>query len=609
MQQDIQKAIDSGKLTAAAGEALAQLAPGTFVQHKSWGFGRISGVDFLVHQVTIDFKSKKGHPMQLQYAAESLVPIPADHIAAQKVADLSGLKARAKSNPVSVARTVLVSNGGRATQDQFTAALVPDVMSEAEFKRWFEVAKKAMKADGHFAIPTKKGLPFELREGQISHVDEYLSAFNSARQLKEQVKAIELILKHLDEFKDPVGQLQPVIVALNDTARKSLKLKPDETLTLLATRDDLLERAPELQRGADAPEIASILLEHRSVLSALLSKVPDSKLARAVAAIPPAFGEEWVSRAVNVVLRAEKARLAEETAALITREKRNEELAVALQRSISDHSISSAALCWLCADRAGWFSDLLDHKVATAILAALERDAHAEKKDRKLHDVLVNDQDLLPELITNASSEELRDFMRKLVFTTVFEDLNKRSLLGRILRIYPELQSMLSGDSESKDESIIVSWTSLERRKAEFDELVNKKIPENVKEIQIAREHGDLRENFEYKAAKDMQRVLNRRRSEMERDLSLARGTDFSNVDANQVTIGTTVTLREVKDGSIDVYSVLGAWDTDPDNGIISYQSALAKALLGHKVGDQVDAPTEHGDRAVVIEKIETWKK
>jgi transcription elongation GreA/GreB family factor/transcription elongation factor GreA-like protein len=609
MQQDIQKAVDSGKLTANAAEALTQLAPGTFVQHKSWGFGRVAGIDFLVHQMTIDFKAKKGHPMQLQYAAESLMPIPTGHIAAQKVADLSGVKSRAKSNPVSVARTVLESFGGKATQEQISSALVPDVMTETDFKRWFEVAKKAMKADGHFAIPTKKGLPFELRDGPISHVDEYLSAFNNARQLKEQVKAIELILKHIDEFKDPLTQLQPVIVALNDAAKKAAKLKPDETLALLAARDDLLEKVPGLERGADAPEIATILVEQRSVLGALLSKVPDSKLSRAVAAIPSAFGDEWVSRAVNAVLRAEKSRLAEEAAGLITTEKRNEELAVALQRSISDHSISSAALCWLCNDRLGWFSELLDQKVATAILAALERDAHAEKKDRKLHDLLVNNQELLPELIANASAEELRDFMRKLVFTTVFEDLNKRSLLGRILRIYPELQSMLSGDSDSKDESIIVSWASLERRKAEFDELVTRKIPENVKEIQIAREHGDLRENFEYKAAKDMQRVLNRRRSEMERDLSLARGTDFNNVDVNQVSIGTTVTLRELKDGTIDVYSVLGAWDTDPDKGIISYQSALAKALLGHKVGDQVDAPTEHGDRAVVIEKIEAWKK
>lgn len=609
MQAEIQKAIDSGKLTAAAGEALSKLPPGTYVQHKSWGFGQIAGVDFLIHQVTIDFKTKKSHPMQLQYAAESLVPIPAEHIAARKVADLTGVKAEAKSNPVALTRAILGSFGGKATQDQIQQSLVPDVMSEAEFKKWLEATKKGLKSDGHFAIPTKKGLPFELRDGPISHADEYLAAFNNARQLKDQVKAVELIIKHLSEFKDAVGQLQPVIVAVNDGARKAANLNPDETVCLLATRDELIEKVAGLDRGADSLSIATILNDQRPQLSALLSKVPDSKLARAVAALPIAFGDEWIQRAVNVVIRAEKSRLAAETAALIGREKRQPELRAALERSISDHSLSSAALCWLCDDRAGWFSDLLDHKVASAILAALERDAHNEKKDRKLHDLLVNDQELILELIADASTEELRDYMRKLLFTTVFEDLNKRSVLGRILRVYPNLQSMLSGQDESKDDSMIVSWESLERKKAEFDELVTKKIPANVKEIQIAREYGDLRENFEFKAAKEMQRVLNRRRGEMERDLGLARGTDFANCDATQANIGTIVTLREELDGRNSVYTILGAWDGDPEKGIVSYLSALAKALTGHKVGDRLEVPTEHGDRAVVIEKIEAWKK
>jgi 5'-deoxynucleotidase YfbR-like HD superfamily hydrolase len=161
-----------------------------------------------------------------------------------------------------------------------------------------------------------------------------------------------------------------------------------------------------------------------------------------------------------VVLRAEKARLAAEAAALISREKRQEDLRAALERSISDHSLGSAALCWLCSDRLGSFNALLDHKVASAIIAALERDAHNEKKDRKLHDLLLNEQDLLTELVADASSEELRDYMRKLLFTTVFEDLNRRSLLGRLVRHYPELASMITGGEESKDESLIVSWES-----------------------------------------------------------------------------------------------------------------------------------------------------
>lgn len=608
MQAEIKKAIDSGKLTSAAGEALDKLSPGTFVQHKSWGFGQVAGVDFLVHQMTIDFKTKKGHPMQLQYAAESLIAIPAEHIAARKVADLAGVKDQAKNDVVGLTRTILSSFGGKATQEQIQQSLVPDVMSEAEFKRWFETTKKGLKNDGHFAIPTKKGLPFELRDGPISHADEYLSAFNNARQLKDQIKAIELIIKHVSEFKDPVGQLQPVIVALNDGAKKSANLKPDETISLLATRDELLEKVSGLDLGADAPSIEAILRDQRPQLSALLSKVPDSKLGNAIAAIPAAFGDEWSQRAVTVVLRAEKPRLAAEAATLISREKRQEELRGALERSISDHSLSSAALCWLCSDRLGPYSELLDHKVASSIIAALERDAHNEKKDRKLHDLLLNEQDLLTELLADASSEELRDYMRKLLLTTVFEDLNKRSLLGRLVRVYPGLASMISGTDESKDDSLIVSWESLEKKKRDFDELVNKKIPENVKEISIARSYGDLRENFEFKAAKEMQRVLNRRRGEMERDLSLARGTDFANTDASAANIGTVVTLRE-NDGRMDQYSILGAWDSVPEKGIVSYLSALAKALIGHKVGDRLEVPTEHGNRTVVIEKIEAWKK
>jgi transcription elongation GreA/GreB family factor len=603
MQSEIQKAVDSGKITAVAGEALVKLPPGTYVNHKSWGFGQIAAVDFLVNQVTINFKSRKAHPMQLQYAAESLAPIPNEHIAAQKLADIAAVKSRAKNDIVGLSRTVLVSFGGKASQDQIESALVPEVMSEGEFKKWIEAAKKAMKGDGHFAIPTKKGLPFELRDGPISHADEYLAAFNNARQIKDQIKAVELIIKHAAEFTDALAQLRPVIIAIDDSARKAAKLKPDETISLLAARDELTERANGLTPSLDGPAISTILNDERVQISTLLSKVPDSKLSRAVAAIPAAFGDEWVQRAIGVVLRAEKPRLASETANLIAKNGQGEALHAALERAISDASLSSAALCWLCDDRVGWYSDLLNHKVSMAIIAALERDAHNERKDRKLHDLLMNDQDLLPDLITDATSEQIRDFMRKLQLTTVFEDLNRRSLFGRIIRIYPDLQSMITGGNEEKDQSIIVSWESLEKKKADLDELVNKKIPENVKEIAIARDHGDLRENFEFKAAKEMQRVLSRRRGEMERDLTLARGTDFANADATQVSIGTIVTLR-VPDGSTESYTILGAWDGDPPKGIISYQSALAKALLGKKVGETSQAPTEHGNRSVVIEKI-----
>jgi transcription elongation factor GreA-like protein len=163
MTDDIQKAVEAGKLTAAAAAALAKLPPGTYVQHKSWGYGRIAKHDFLVGQTVIDFKNKKGHPMQIQYAAESLAPLNGDHIAARKFDDLDAVRALATSDIAGLVRVVLQSLGGRATQDQITAQLVPDVFAEPAFKKWWEKAKTALKADPLVGVPSKKSDPFLLR--------------------------------------------------------------------------------------------------------------------------------------------------------------------------------------------------------------------------------------------------------------------------------------------------------------------------------------------------------------------------------------------------------------------------------------------------------------
>jgi transcription elongation GreA/GreB family factor len=329
---------------------------------------------------------------------------------------------------------------------------------------------------------------------------------------------------------------------------------------------------------------------------------------RAIGELPPAFGDGWLETAIKLVLRG-NTRIVGEAARLITEQGKTADLRTALERAISEHSISTEALNWLCRERTGPLAELVNARLLNAIVAALERDQFSEKRDRKLHDLLMSDQELLNDLIADASLEDLRDTMRKLLLTPVFEELNKRSLLGRIIRVYPELEAMVSGGPEQKQEALVVSWESLEKRKAEFDELVMKKIPENTKEISIARSYGDLRENFEFKAAKEMQRVLMRRKAETERDLSLARGTDFANPDTSTVSIGTIVTLKEVPGDRCDIYTILGAWDGDPEKGILSYQSALAQAVIGRKVGDALSVPTEHGERQVEIVSIEAYRK
>src|SRR3954454_22446214 len=114
MDAEVEKPVEAGKLTARQADQLEQLRPGEFCLHKSWGFGRVAEWNLLLNQILIDFEKKKSHPMQLQYAAENLTPIPAGHLLAQKATDLPALKTQLKENPTGVMRNILESLGGKA---------------------------------------------------------------------------------------------------------------------------------------------------------------------------------------------------------------------------------------------------------------------------------------------------------------------------------------------------------------------------------------------------------------------------------------------------------------------------------------------------------------
>ncbi|MBV8277988.1 MAG: hypothetical protein JO170_22370, partial [Verrucomicrobia bacterium] len=98
MDSDLQALVDSGKIAAKTGQQLQQLKPGTYCQHKSWGFGQVKAWNLLLNQVVVDFESKKHHTMQPQYAAESLQPLPEDHFLVRKATGLDALKTQADND-------------------------------------------------------------------------------------------------------------------------------------------------------------------------------------------------------------------------------------------------------------------------------------------------------------------------------------------------------------------------------------------------------------------------------------------------------------------------------------------------------------------------------
>lgn len=606
MDAELAKLVEAGKLTPKAAEQLDQLRPGTFCLHKSWGFGRVAEWNLLLNQIVIDFAGKKGHAMQLQYAADNLTIIPPEHFLARKATDAEGTKKLAKQDPAALVRNILESLGGKAAAQQISEWMVGDMFTEAEWKRWWESTKKALKKDGHFFIPAKKNDPIELRAAAISQSDDLLSAFSRARQPKEHTAAMEQIIKLYNEFPNPAAQLQPVVVALEQAAARNQRIHPALTFELVLGRDDLLEKVPELKATNLSLTLLKLINDEEARLSIILPKLPAAKERRVVQAMPAALGERWTRRAWDF-MRGSHGRVIPQVARLFTENGRQEELHEFLDRSIREHSATSEMLIWLSKDRENW-PKLVSPDLMTAILGAIERDQHNEtSRGGRLRDLLIDDRELIADMFKNAEIGIARDAMRRLLLTPAIDELTKRSLLARIVKLYPELEPMITGaQPEEKTVPLVVSWTSLERRKAEYEELVKKKIPDNIKEIALARSYGDLSENFEYKAAKQMQAVLSRRRAELERDLQNARGTSFENPDTSRVSIGTIVRLREGDSGEEESFTILGAWDGDPDRHIISYQTAIGQALLGHQPGDTVAVGADTGaPRQMEIVSIE----
>lgn len=610
MIEDLNPYIEAGKITSAAAETLSKLTPGAFCTHRSWGFGRISGWELITGQITIDFIIRKGHQMQLQFAAESLTYIPDQHILARAVNDAQGVREQASQDPVGLVKSILSDHGAKATADEIASALVPTVFDAAGFKKWFDGAKKKLKADGHFKIPAKKGDPIILQETAQNPHEQFLEQFRSARHPKEQVVAIDAALKSLSDFAKEVEELRSLADEIEEAAKRGGKIHAAKAIELLLSRDEICARHESLKPGPEAASIAGFLGESPGKLADIFAEIPASKYARVLETFPSAFPENWEEKALRLT-RTSEPRLSGEIFKLFSALGRREVFADHARRVIRERSASTDFLLWLCKEREKALPELIDEELFAAILSAMEADLHSDIKSRRLEEFLFDDRKLVSDLLGKTDSDSSRQVIRKIMISPVFSDLNRRSLLARVIKLHPGLESIVTGEQKqptARAESLVVSWASLQRRKEELEHIEKVLIPQNIRDISTARSYGDLRENFEFKSAKEQQAVLNRQKGELELMLNNARGTNFENVDTSLVSIGTVVTVEPAEGGApSETYSILGAWDGVPEKGWVSYQAVIGRALLGKKPGEVIDLPAEKGTRSMKITAIKPF--
>jgi len=604
MRDEFEKLAATGKLNRQHIEALVQLTQSGYCLHRSWGVGKITTVDTVFARFAIDFQGRTGHGMDLDFAAESLKPLPPTHILARKVSDLEALRQMAALHHLDLIKVVLESFGGRTTIEQIQQVLVPDVIAE-DWKKWWEVAKRELKKDGHFQVPVKKSDPILYQAQEVPLQDRLLAEFRSVKGLKAKIASVQEVLKNFSDLTDQKAVAAETIATVKADIGTHQSTQP-------AVAPEAIFNRNELRAAAGTPPAEGELTE-QSIWSQdlrfgqVLEQIPAAKHRRALQsfkAANPALWHEALLAALNHV----SAKLAGECAAMLIHEGKLVPLKETLARLISQHQAGTELLLWLAKERSDSFADILGAEVFRAMLTAMERDQFNEKRSNRLRDFILDDQELLVELIGAADLEVIKDLTRALQLSPCFDDMDKRSLLARIVKAYPAVQSLITGEQAKQDTTLVVSWESLERRQHEYHELVQKKIPANSKEIAIARSYGDLRENHEYKSAKETQKLLMRRKGELEVQLVRSRGTDFANSRTEVVGMGTSVKVTDLNTQHAETFTILGAWDGDPEKGIISYLTPVAQSLLNHKPGEAVEFEMDGVRKRYRIEEIQAYK-
>ncbi len=604
MRDELESLVSAGKIERRHVEPLLELIQCGFCEHRGWGFGRIRQMDPVFGRLIIDFPNKSGHGMDLAFAAESLRPIPREHILARKAEDVAGLRQMAALHHLEVIKLVLQSYGGHATTDQIQAVLVPDVIS-SDWKKWWEAARREMKKDGHFLVPLKKSEPIVYQAAEVTLQNRLLEDFRAAKGLKAHLALAAEVLKNLEDLTDRKPTAEEVVATLNAEIATHQRTMAALTLEAIFTRDDL--RAAVGSEAAEGEVTAAVVWNQVDDPSRVLEQVSGPKQRRALTSFQHTQPDTW-HKIVLAALNNMSVKLCTECARLLIETGHLAELKDRVVRLVSQHGASSELLLWVAKERGSdQFADVLGPEVFRAMLSAIERDQFQEKKSRRLHDFIMDDHELLVELIQSADIEVIKDLTRALQFSPSFDDMDKRSLLARIVKHFPAVQSLISGDHARQESFLVVSWESLERRRLEYHELVEKKIPANSRDIAIARSYGDLRENHEYKAAKEQNRLLMLRKAELESQLLRARGTDFGDANPNAVGIGTRVRVTELGRQHSETFTILGAWDLDVEQRVVSYLSPLAQSLLGKKVGDEAELELEGQPARYRVESIEAY--
>ena len=583
---------------------LLALQPGVPCLDGTWGFGVVQAADALYGRFTIDFENRPAHQMAFAYAAQTLAVPGDDHLMVRKHRDPAGVAALADENPAELIRVALRSYGPMSAaelKNRLVDALVP----ESGWKAFWDAARPALKADPLVEVPARRSEPLRLRASAREFGDAWLAGLRGERDPEQILAGIEEWEAECgaaglgDEWKEALGERLAFVAWAAGDRRPELAARA----VLAAARLGCPAQA------IDVPALTRRLLEPEALLAAA-SGLRARELPRFLAHLVEIEGEPALRTFLDL-LPGMPFNVLSEAIELLTAAGREQDCAARLRALAASHEEGLQILYWLCrrTDRTADWTILPFAELFGRVLDALGRSRDTVPlRMRNQFLALLQNGEWLKDLLGRLDGDQRAALLRRVRAARGWDVRDQRAVMGGMIRLDPDLERVAAAEPEAgasapaAKAARVTSWRSYRERQEQLRKLVEQDIPRNSREIGRARSYGDLSENFEYQAAKDQQKLLGRRKAELEQALREVRGTDFPGACDGTVAAGVRVRI-ERPGGQQVAYCVLGEWDSDAALGIIPNRSAVAERLAGARAGDEVVLPGPAGDeRCRVVE-------
>ncbi|MDR1625691.1 MAG: transcription elongation factor GreA [Spirochaetia bacterium] len=568
---------------------------GNFVFHREWGVGQIKNIKDDV--IEIDFMKKRHHKMSLKMAVSALQILGKQHIWVLK-SGMSKEKLRHKiKNDIPWALKIVIrSLGNAADMKKIKAELVPAILSAGEWTAWSTNARRILKEDNNFGNLSDKADYFEVRSQPVSLEEKTLNRFKSEKDFFDRVEIIEdyaFNMKNIEENAESFGEMLEYFIGF---IRSAANIN-EQVLSSFLLVAKIVAKYPYLNPGI-AINFKTILDQIEN-MEELFQKIGNANLKKDLLAQIRKNSPAWQRLFISLFPHILSRQVLDEVVAAGGREALRE----FFLHIINGYRENRATFAWLVKNffTAEWYGSLnvKYEKILISMIHLLDisfreienrKDAGENRKlHRQIHSYLFEDEKHVEKFIAGEDEESVSRVYTLLWDIGSVGDATKLELRSRIQERFPSFKFIGQAEIEVvASRGFYVSASSYEQKQKTLQQIIDVEIPANSKEIGEARELGDLRENAEYKAAKERQELLNAQVGKLSEELEKAQIIYAKDVDISKIGFGTRVTLFNKDSGEEERYTILGPWESDPANMVISYLSPLGGELLNHAQGEEL---------------------